>query len=162
MTSSVLSFTCYCCFSSGIPMWAGTKLKYEKESLARANQHGFCMWDNLVSHALNNTSSFPLTQEYHFPDWETHPAACTNTATCSPPDPPSIKLGWVGSQRLSQSNWTFDLGWLLWTFSARTDCTKIYTNSPNLHKNEGEHSGDYSLMQGTNPSLQSLLSVREK
>lgn len=104
-----------------------------------------------------------LIQEYHFADWETHLAACTNTATCSPPDLPNIKLEWVGSQRLSQSNWAFNQGRLRWTFSARTAWRP--TRIAQIYTRTKRNSGDYSFMQaGTNPSLQTLreigLSVR--
>lgn len=56
------------------------KQSVKKKSLARAKQCGFCTWDSLVFHTSNKAFYFTLKQEHHFPNWEAHPAACTNTA----------------------------------------------------------------------------------
>lgn len=71
------SFTC--CFSSGTPGFE-QETKCEKKSLARAKQCSFCTWDSLVFHTSNKAFYFTLKQEHHFPNWEVHPAGCTNTA----------------------------------------------------------------------------------
>lgn len=105
---------------------------------------------------------FPINARIPLPRLE-NPSSCLHKhSNLQSTRYPKYEIGGGGLLE-AQPNWTFNLGWLLSTFSARTDCTKTHTNSPNLHENYGEHSRDYSLNARNKPKSPKFnISKRER